>query len=470
MGDRFRVIDLRDGKEVWTALAAKNNGSGYVTALAFSPDGKILASGTSPSASVIRLWDVASGAEIGQLEGHSSWLCSLVFWPDGKKLASSSGDQTIRIWDVPGRKCLDVLRGHRNEVWRVALLPDGKTLVSGAKDGSVCFWDTSVTHPHQASITIASTERTGGSQFEWQFAPDGRSILTVEPEGHLVRWGGEDFQQPTQVLAAGDISSSCFSHDGRFFAVSRTNGILQVWDTTQGNLLHQMSDAPSQLYPQEILANGNELITYSYSKGDIQFQEWDLAKGREVQSWPVAPTISATALTADEQSCMTVGFRKDDFTLRNLNNGNLKQLHLGVLEADAGVFSRDGTLFAVASSMGLGRVWDTSTWKPVATLGNFLNGTHGIAFSPDDKRLAIAGHDEEAVRLCDTESWQDVATLKGPGGIAKVEFSPDGNSIAWGRPLVLWRAPSWEEVKAAEAKDPPSPSYGATGKTEDKQP
>jgi len=112
--------------------------------------------------------------------------------------------------------------------------------------------------------------------------------------------------------------------------------------------------------------------------------------------------------------------------------------------------------------MGLARVWNASAWKPVATLGNFLTGVHGVSFSPDGKRLAIAGHDKETVRLCDTESWQDVMTLEGPGGIAHVAFSPAGNTLVWGSrtSLSLWRAPSWEEINAAEAN----------GKTEIHQP
>ena len=147
---RFRVIDLRDGRELWTA--GPQNGEA-ITALAFSPDGKILAS-AALGESNIRLWDVATGKQTGELEGHGSWVSSIVFWPDGKKMASGSGDQTIRIWDVAEQKCLDVLRGHRLEVWRLALLPDDKTLVSGCKDGTVCFWDASVKHPHQARITF----------------------------------------------------------------------------------------------------------------------------------------------------------------------------------------------------------------------------------------------------------------------------------------------------------------------------
>src|ERR1017187_7598920 len=167
--ERIRVVDLRDGRELWSADAAKQ----FVTALAFSPDGKTLASAAGFGESDIRLWDVASGKEIGRLEGHQSWVGSIVFWPDGSKLASASADQTIRTWDVASRKCLDVLRGHREEVWRLALLPDNRTLVSGGKDGEVCLWDTSVPHPRLERITL----REGNAG--WHFSPDSQAILTV---------------------------------------------------------------------------------------------------------------------------------------------------------------------------------------------------------------------------------------------------------------------------------------------------
>ena len=130
---------------------------------------------------------------------------------------------------------------------------------------------------------------------------------------------------------------------------------------------------------------------------------------------------------------------------------------MGILEPDVGNFSPDGKLFAVASSLGFGRVWDAATWQPVATLRGFLKGAHTVAFSADGKRLAIGSGDHEAVKLWDTESWQDVFTLEGQGtGYMGVWFSPDGNTIAWGNQsgvLHVWSAPSWEEIAAAEAKE-----------------
>ena len=160
-GGKVCVIDLATGKECWTAKAADDE---YVLCLAFSPDGKMLATGAGFVESDIRLWDVASGKEIKRLEGHRACISSLVFWPDGKTLASASGDQTIRLWDLtdisnvpPAR----VLQGHKLEVWKLALLPDNTTLVSGSKDGSVLVWDTSATHSRHDYITLPEKIEAG---------------------------------------------------------------------------------------------------------------------------------------------------------------------------------------------------------------------------------------------------------------------------------------------------------------------
>jgi WD40 repeat protein len=144
-----------------------------------------------------------------------------------------------------------------------------------------------------------------------------------------------------------------------------------------------------------------------------------------------------------------------DIVMRNLVDSSQTTLSLDAPEVDLAAYSPDRHLFAIASSMGFARVWNTSTWKPVATLGSFLNGVHGVNFSPDGKRLIIASHGKEAVRLCDTESWQDVLTLEAGAGFASTAFSPDGKSLVWGvqNSLSIWRAPTLAEIHAAEAKE-----------------
>jgi WD40 repeat protein/serine/threonine protein kinase len=441
---RFRVIDLRDGKEIWTA--GPQNGEA-ITALAFSPDGKILAS-AALGESNIRLWDVATGKQIGQLEGHDSWVSSIVFWPDGKKMASGSGDQTIRIWNVVDQKCLDVLRGHRLEVWRLALLPDDKTLVSGCKDGTVCFWNASVKHPHQARITFPKE-----NIFDGYSAPDGYSFLFLDLQGQLAQWSGVDYQQKTPLLDLGtNVYSDCFSPDGRFLALAWTNGIIQVWNLSQRVLLHQLTNSPGKAQLQTFLADGKKLLTLSES--DHLFHEWDLATGLEIQSWPLPAALNFVAMTPDERSFIFLG-GDGDVVLKNLADQSQTKPNLDILEPSGVSYSPDGKLFAGSSFLGYARVWDSATWREKVTLRGFLVAVKAVAFSPDGRRLATGSDNKEAVRLWDTESWQDVFTLEGQGSGLNAWFSPDGNTIVWinRTTIYLWQAPSWKEIEAAEAKE-----------------
>ena len=447
---RVHMMDLHGGKELWSAVASKL----YITALAFSPDGKTLASAAGFGESDIRLWDVATGKEIGRLEGHKGWVGSLVFWPDGQKLASSSADQTIRIWDVASRKCLDVLRGHRLEVWRLALLPDDKTLVSGAKDGTVCLWDTSVTHPHQPRITIPA------KVLNWCFTPDSRSLVTLDDAGQVARWSGPDFQEREAGLniatnIGGNYAGSSFSPDGRFLAVGFTNGNISVWDVSRRVLRREFKLGDSSVTPLSFLARGNRLVVRVAA--DNHFSEWDLEANREIQSWPAPAVFEGFGVSPDERLGVGVGWH-GDVSGRNLPQHSNTNLPLDALEGWTATFSADGTRLAIASALGYARVWDTATWREEATLRGFLNAVISVAFSPEGKRLATGGtNPDDTVKLWDVDSWQELLTLEGEGFLfGLTAFSPDGNAIGTKSTegiLGLWRAPSWEEINTAEAKE-----------------
>ncbi len=454
---QVRVIDLHDdGRELWRAVASRY----WITALAFSPDGKTLASAAGFSESDIRLWDVATGMEIGRLEGHQSWVGSLVFWPDGKKLASASADQTIRTWDVASRACLDVLRGHRLEVWRLALLPDHKTLVSGAKDGTVCLWDTSVAHPHQPRISVPAKVAN------WRFTPDSRSLVSLDIAGGVSRCRGPDFQERESIrLETADLpdrstyAGSLFSPDGRFLAVGYTNGKMFIWDLSRRLPRRDFKPGDGSVTPLSFLARGNRLVVRIAAENRLS--EWDLEANREIQSW-LAPTKATITegfeVSPDERMGIGVGWN-GDISGRNLPEHTTTNPPLDVLQGWEAAFSSDGKRFAVASALGYARVWETATWKEEATLRGFLNAVHAVAFSPDGQRLATGGSNpDDTVKLWDTASWQELLTLEGEGSLFDLtSFSPDGNAIgAWSGSdgtLNLWRAPSWAEINATEAME-----------------
>jgi WD40 repeat protein len=129
--ESVRVWDAQTGAE----LACLRGHFTSVMSVAFSPDGRRLASGSWDE--TVRVWDAQSGAEIACLRGHNRWITSVAFSPDGHRLASGSDDQTVRVWNAQTGAELACLRGHTWDVSSVAFSPDGRRLASGSKDQTV---------------------------------------------------------------------------------------------------------------------------------------------------------------------------------------------------------------------------------------------------------------------------------------------------------------------------------------------
>ena len=457
----IEVLDLATGQKRWSVPA----GDVEIFALALSHDGKILASGSSNPESRIRLWDVATGKPIGRpLEGHRAWVSELLFWPDGKTLASSSADQTVRLWDLtdPANVLpMRTLQGHKNEVWSLALMPDNRHLLSGSKDAELLVWDTADARSERGAIRLSE------KFVNWRFAPDGKSILTLDRRGRLAKRTGHEFQESETLIEVGSIevgalakskfNASLISADCRLAAVGSTTGWVQVWDLQQRKLLRNVSVSTGIVWPLGFLLKTRKLFVYC--EDDSSIREWDMAEWRETRSWTTQGIDPAFAATRDEQ-WLLLGQGGTWELLLDTATGGERHLDRNTIAPFGASFSANGKRFAEASGSGFVKLWEwetaTATLREVHTFDRCMLGAHSVAFSPDSKRLAAGSSGHESIRLWDVESKQELLALDERSWVSwKTDFSPDGNVVgSLDEPgvLRLWRAPSWAEIAAAEAK------------------
>ncbi len=471
-----RVAEVASGRELWTAKVAAE----HIPAMRFSPDGTILATATSGAETAIHLWDAATGRMLGSLNGHRSTVSRLVFWPDGKTLASAGQDQTIRIWDVDTRQLKRTLRGHQSPVTSLELLPDKTTLVSSAGDDAVLFWDTTIPRAPGAYSRLDS------QTMDWAFAPDSQSVITVDLEGRKVqRWRGRDFADQESVFTAPSLTpksgSFRLASDPPFLAFAQPDGHIEVWNWQRGARERVLATPAARVLPIAFRDGGKKiLLSYEDQKNAAVrgLYEWDLTTGQQTRAWPRAALRGEYVVSPDGRFCLVrpnekptsfpmeppgVPLDRGARSLIDLVSGLERPLEGVAAGEDSARFSPDGRLFA-APMISSTSVYSVPGFKPATTLTGTISGMHGSAFSPDSRRLAITSGGLEAVRLWDTESWEQVLTLEAQGSAFRQSaFSPDGNILGaktyWNfrGNLHLWRAPSWAEIAAAEVAAPPKP-------------
>ncbi len=440
-----------------------NRQKGQIKSVAFSPDGKILASGSDDN--TIVLWDIETGKPIGQpLKGHSDVVSNVAFSPDGKTLASGSADNTIILWDIEtGKPIGQPLKGHTAPVTSVAFSPDGKTLASGSYDTTIILWDVATRQPIGQPLT-GHTNIVGSLAF----SPDSKKIAsgscenfdnqTLCTQGEIILWDVATRQRIGQPLTGhtSAITSVAFSPDSKTLASGSDDNTLVLWDIEAEKPIGQpLKGHTGPVSSVAFSPDGKTLASGSY---DTTIILWDVAT-RQPIGQPLkghSDVVSSVAFSPLDGG-KTLASGSDDGTVILWDLGRSKtisrQLTGNTSTVRSVAFSPDGKTLASGGWDNTLILWDVATGQP---LGQPLKGrsdeVSSVAFSPDGKTLASGGCGKLDNQGHCTQGeiilW-NVATRQPIGqpltghtsAITSVAFSPDGKTLASGSydtTIILW--------------------------------
>ncbi len=449
-------------------------GKGKITDIAYSPDGTLLAVGTSIGT---WLYDAHTGAELTLLSGNTNLELahflgnrqrqlnkkpSVAFSPNGRILASACWDQNIRFWDVQTRQHIFTLLGSINSV---KFSPDGRIL-GGVSYNNIELWDAK-TLKHLSTLT---EELSGFTVIA--FSPDGITLASAKVDKTIQLWDLQTGLQKSRLKGhANTVNTLAFSPDGTTLASGGFGNTIRLWDPITGKrkktlighkgIVHSLAFSPDgsilvsggqdntiHLWdpksgkhnatlnrhkgPVDVLAFSPDGLTLASGGSDGTIQFWNTKTGQHKTTVTHTQHRFPIALTSDGKTFATEDY--GEILLWDFDTHQLKRRltgHSGQISSI--IFSQNGTTLASFSLSRRHRelmLWNVNTGKQQVTFTDELSTITSRTLSPDGKTLAV-GRPDNKVELWDTLTGQHKTTLKKhTNSVSAVTFSPDGRLLA----------------------------------------
>jgi WD40 repeat protein len=432
-GNGSRIHCVVEGAEGWRVAAWPSNGKlriwdattgaagkileegpAVVRSLAFSPDGRLFASGGNGP---VQLWNVTTGDLLGDVPAHTGAVKFVVFSSDGHYLATAGEDRSLRIWRVtnrPGRglASLAQLNNLVRPLVSVAFSMDGRLLAAADARGLLRVWETTDDWRTMTGPVVTLRAHAGAALV--QFSPDGRWLVSAGADGQIKTWADQNDQE-YRVFSdhTSPVRSMAIHPDGRQLASCGADGQLVLWDALTGQevrTLHDGSPTPTpsgtrmgafgpslrkgesgQCGPSPLSFSPDGRFLAAGSDEEV-VRIWETASGTELPSLPCQQGPVTTIAFSPDGRLLASGGRNpairlwDMATARELRSFVLRDQVITCL-----AFSPDGEHLAGGCGDAVVRVWQVATGRQVEALGGHQGLISGLAFSPDGHYLATSG-------------------------------------------------------------------------------
>ena len=415
--ERVRLWRVADGEQRGSFAKAPT----WIESIAFSPDGAVIAS----TSQAVQIWD-GTGKLLTEIDAHQGAALCVAFSPDGKVLAYGTSEGLIHLWDREAGKMRTVLKGHRQPVASLAFSFNGKLLLSGGRPttakeaGEFKAWDPATgdelltQNGHKAGISCVAV------------SPDGRFAVTAGLDGHLRYRELMSLGKVPLMPFEGHfmpITSAVLSSDGRLVATGAADRTVRIWSAKSGAPIHQLEGHTLPVHGVALSLDGK----LAYSGGaDRTLRKWDLSTGKELERWNLPGSIMELCPAADGKT-MGVVVSQNFVRIVDMATGKTIRDIKGPERVIA--LSPDGRRLAGTAFQKEMRVWDVATGDEIAVLGTPQTIVSAVAFSPDGKHLLVGDHDNAVVRW-DIDGAKEVVRYKGCATrVHAVAFCEGGRKI-----------------------------------------
>jgi WD40 repeat protein/serine/threonine protein kinase len=431
--------------------------------VAFSPDGRLLATGNgnrplqgvnSPAAASrlgeLKLFDLATKREVITFPRQVAWITSIAFARDNQTIAAGRSDGKITLWNVSGQKVADLPTSSLESIIALSFSPNGQVLASGNSDGTLTLWNTE-------SRRQGWTTQFGDPISTLAFAPDGSRLAVAR--GRITFVEISTTNRLDVPWPATEIGSLAFSPNGKTLAVGNVNTWVRLLDlgslSTNALKVTNLGQHQSMVSSVAFFPDG-KLVSASY---DHTLKLWDVGRLKEISVLKGhRGAISQVAVSPDGTTVASVG---DDMTIRLWSREPVPETD--VLKHPAWVnsadFSRDGKWLVTGcrDPDGTIRLWDVASGQCIRTVSGHTGGVFRVLFSKDNK-FVISGGNDETIKIWDAINPREepLAILRGHhGSVFCLCLSPDGRTLVsangnWGETnpglVKLWAFPKGDEI------------------------